>query len=365
MKPMLLCVSWAVMQVTCFAWAVQDSLASVHAVRMSEDFINVPQVISLAAVGDVMMSGGAASVINSRGIEYPFIHVLSVLQNADIATCNLEAPFTEDGTPFDKKFTFRVKPSFAGALEHAGFDVVCLANNHILDFGDGGLASTMAVLDSIGILWCGAGSNRKQAESPAFIKARGIKVAFLAYSLTYPAEFWAGPDSYGTAYPGGGRIKEHIASARDSSDFVVVQFHWGGELRTAPKPYQRWYAHMAIDAGADAVIGHHPHILQGIEVYRNKVIAYSLGNFVFGSYSRHARTSAILRLRFSGTDVLLAKVIPVSVDNYSVNFSPVILAGSQKDAVISGLNSLSAGLNTGEHLISKSGLIRTLKINHE
>ncbi len=325
--------------------------------RLPFECINKVSVITLAAVGDVMLGGGAAPFLKTRGADYPFREVKDVLLKADIVTFNLEAPFTINGRAFKKKFTFKVDPGFAESIVHAGFDVASLANNHILDFGEEGLVSTLKVLDSLKIAHTGAGLNREEAEKPAVIKRNGKSVGFLSYSLTYPSEFWAGSKKCGTAYPSFNRVRKSINDLKSRCDFVVVQFHWGSELRTTPKSYQKWFAHASIDAGADIVIGHHPHVLQGIEIYKGRLIAYSLGNFVFGSYSRKVKDSIILKIWFDKKGPLLSEVIPVSVNNYRVLFKPEILRTEKKKNVVDMIERISAPLNHGQEIISNDGLI--------
>ena len=315
------------------------------------------RILTLTAVGDVMMGGRVIPVIRKQGRDYPFDATREHLSKSDLAIANLEAPFGTGGTPFDKKYTFMVPPEFAPALKQAGLDLLTLANNHILDYGPDGLYSTMEVLDTLGLAYCGAGKNRLQAENPAILQAGERRIAFLAYSMTYPSEFWATSTEPGTAYPDIDRMVRTIEALADSTDKVIVTFHWGGELKTAPKGYQQLYAHKAVDAGADMVIGHHPHVLQAIELYRGRLIAYSLGNFVFGSYSNKTKSSAILKAYFNDSGFLLAEVIPLSVDNYAVEFQPTPLEGEARRAVLDELNTISFELNGGKHIIRPSGLI--------
>lgn len=313
--------------------------------------------LSVVAVGDLMMSGSALSIIRTRGPDYPFDSTRTVIQRADIAMANLEAPVSTQGHPFKKRFTFRVPPSFIPGICNAGFDVMTLANNHIMDFGDVGLYDTIEWLDLSGIAHCGAGTDIAEAHKGTICSVNNWRIAFLAYSLTYPSEFWATRYHAGTAYPNLDRLRNRIQSLKDSTDLVIVSFHWGGELMTKPKAYQRFYAHLAIDQGADLVIGHHPHILQGFELYQGKLIAYSLGNYVFGSYSRNSKDSILLKVRFGLNGPLYAEIIPVTVDNNRIYFQPRILRGRRREEVISKLNDLSESLSRNPVFIPSSGLL--------
>jgi poly-gamma-glutamate synthesis protein (capsule biosynthesis protein) len=311
--------------------------------------------LSVAAVGDVMMAGSALSVILAKGIDYPFDSTRAALQKADIAIANLEAPFGTSGSPFNKTFTFRVPPAFAPGLVNAGFDVVNLANNHILDYGLSPFFQTLQILDSLGIAACGAGANRDSAEAGTVLIRNGWKVAFLGFSLTYPEQFWAASDKPGTAFAEEGRIVQRIDSLRSKVDLIVVSFHWGKELQTFPEPYQRSFAHAAIDAGADLVLGHHPHVPQGFELHKGKPIAYSLGNFVFGSESASCRESVLFVATFDSAGFVRADVIPVSVNYKKVQYQPRMLRGSAKDALIRSLNRMSQRFNGGKDILSQSG----------
>ena len=313
--------------------------------------------ISLVAVGDLMLGGSALSIIRQKGANYPFDACRTILQSADIAFGNLEAPFTKGGEPFDKTFTFRVPPEFGQGVSQAGFDVLSLANNHILDYGMEGLFSTLHVLDSLRIAYCGAGESEEEAESAVVLRRGGFRVGFLAYSMTYPDAFWATKKKGGTAYPYLSRLKKSLYLLQEKTDLIVVSFHWGEELKAKPKPYQRLYAHCAVDWGADLVVGHHPHVLQGLELYKGVLIAYSLGNFVFGSYSRHARESIILKVRFDRQGFLLAEIIPISVCNDEVQFQPRVLDARDRDKVIQKINEISTELNQGRRVLRDSGLV--------
>jgi poly-gamma-glutamate synthesis protein (capsule biosynthesis protein) len=313
--------------------------------------------VSIMAVGDVMMGGSALSMIRQNGPDYPFLKTRAWLKKADYAIGNLEAPFTDYGEPASKTYTFRVPPLMAKGLVSAGFDVVTLANNHILDYGEAGMRSTWAILDSLGIAWCGAGEDRYSAGRSVILEHMGWKVAFLAFSLTYPGEFWATSNRAGTAYPHMEIMREELSRCRSLADLIIVSFHWGQELRATPKSYQRLYAHRAVEWGADLVLGHHPHVLQGLEIYKGRLIAYSLGNYVFGSYSRNSRDSVLLKVVFDSQGAIFAEAIPINVYNYQVHFQPRPLERSSRKKVLDHLNTISMPLNGNRRLIGENGLI--------
>ena len=244
----------------------------------------------------------------------------------------------------EKQYRFRNPPEpVAAALGRVGLDVANLANNHSLDYGYSGLEDTLNALNAQQIQTIGAGENNRQARQPAIFAKDNTRIGFLAYSNTFPEEFWSGKNRPGTAFGHAHHIQEDIAALKaDGVNIVIVSFHWGREGTTELRPYQPLLAHTAIDAGADVVIGHHPHILQGIERYKNGLIFYSLGNFTFGSYSQRARDSALVQLVFLDGQFHKAELIPIDVYNSRVLFQPVPLTGSEARRVLAEWQQLSA-----------------------
>lgn len=302
--------------------------------------------IIINAVGDVMLAGRWTPVLASKGYGFPFGGVKTELDRGDINLANLESPIARSGSEYmDKKFRFRAEPHVAEALRKAGFSVVTLANNHSMDFGDAALAETLHHLSQAGIASVGAGANLDEARKPAIVTVRGTRVAFLGYSLTQPIEFFAVKTRPGTA-PGYKKlVQADVAAARAQADYVIVSFHWGKEASGVVQEYQRATARQAIDAGADVIIGHHPHVLQGVERYKGGIIFYSLGNFTFASKSTIADVSAIVRLRL-GDKQREAEILPLDVLYRRVGFQPRLLTGKRADAVIEKLNELSRPFRT-------------------
>lgn len=300
-----------------------------------------------------MLAGSASTFLGRKGYDAPFVSIRSILAGSHITIGNLEAPITERGAEFSgKRFRFRTRPEAARALKDAGFSILTLANNHIMDFGPEGLEDTLSYLDSNAIAYCGAGKTLLSARAPRIVNVQGAKVAFLSYSLTYPVEFFAGRSSCGTAPGYASLYVNDIRQARKKADYVVVSFHWGHELSSKPERYQVAAARGAIDAGADLVLGHHPHVLQGIERYRQGLIFYSLGNLVFGSRSVAPDRSIIARISLDG-GVRGAEIIPINVLNREVEFQPAPLSGKKGMEVIGKVRALSAG--KGVRIAAESG----------
>ena len=290
------------------------------------------QEIVINAVGDIMLAGSGDAAYQRLGCDYPFAATTAELHRGDLAVGNLEAPLSRSGVEFMyKKFRFRADPSCASALKRAGFSVLTLANNHIMDFGEPALLETIQHLGNNSILSAGAGRNLAAARQKALLTVKGARIAFVAYSMTLPVEFFAAAERAGTA-PGYPRFyREDIAQAKSSADYVIVSFHWGMEGADTPHPNQVAAAHAAIDAGADVVLGHHPHVLQGIERYRKGIICYSLGNFAFGSISPSADRSVIARITLDA-GVKSVELLPLNVLNSEVRFQPKLLTRSQGTA---------------------------------
>lgn len=208
------------------------------------------------------------------------------IREADFFLVNQEFPFSDRGTAAkDKQYTFRLPTDKISLFREMEIDGVTLANNHALDFGQEALLDSCEVLDEAGILHTGAGSDLEMARQPVRVELKGKRIAIIGATRVIPVADWAA----GKAHPGMLAaydmtvLLEEISRQKQENDFVVVCIHWGIEREERPEEYQRTMGRQMIDAGADLVVGSHPHVLQGIEYYEGKPIVYSLGNFVFGS----------------------------------------------------------------------------------
>ena len=252
---------------------------------------------TLLAGGDVLLD-----LTEPEGVD-PFTKVEPSLSSADVAIVNLEMAITERGEPYDKEFVFRAPGSAALTLAGAGIDVVSLANNHILDFGSEGLEDTISVLDEVGILRPGAGANNAEAYAPrVLVLDNEIRVAFVSASAIIPGGFSAGAERPGIAdakwaIP---RVLAAVRAAASGNDVVVVSIHWGVERATCPSQDQRGLAQQLIEAGANLILGHHPHVLQPIETFDRTVIAYSLGNFAWHPRYGITGDTGVLEIFFDG-----------------------------------------------------------------
>jgi poly-gamma-glutamate synthesis protein (capsule biosynthesis protein) len=295
-----------------------------------------------------MLGGTGTPEFERFGYDYPFDKTRALLKQSHIVFGNLEGPLTHaDHAPVAKKYVYRSPPEkVAPALRNAGFSVVSLANNHAMDQGVDGLRHTLEALDRVGIQHAGAGMNLAEARRPAILDAGGARVAFLAYTLTFPEEFWATHDRPGSPFGHEAQVRADIVAAKQRADIVLVSFHWGQEGKTELRDYQKRLGRAAIDAGAGAVIGHHPHVLQGVERYRHGVILYSLGNFAFGTYGPEAFRSVVAQLTFVDRQLAEVRLYPLNVRNAEVVFQPTPLRGMEATQVVAEMQRLSQPLGT-------------------
>jgi poly-gamma-glutamate capsule biosynthesis protein CapA/YwtB (metallophosphatase superfamily) len=240
--------------------------------------------VTLHFVGDVQFSGKVEQRLEKNGFDFPYQYLGNLFRKDDLTVANLETPVTIGGVGvLNKTYVYKSFPKALTALATAGIDAVNLANNHILDQGTGGLLDTLKYLDEKGIAHAGAGRNAKEAYAPHYFDRKGIRIALLGATRVMPDANWnAGAKQPGVAgaYDSTDIVKS-IREARRQADLVIVIAHWGKERATTLEPHQTELSHAFIDAGADLVIGGHPHVLQGLEQYKGKWIAYSTGNFIF------------------------------------------------------------------------------------
>lgn len=319
---------------------------------------------TLVAVGDIMLSGRAKSFLDEKGYAYPFqdTRLARIVSEADVAFANLEYPITHQGQAFEnKQYTYRGSIDSLAAIHQSGFDLLSLANNHIMDYGREGLVETMHACRDLKLIRAGAGTQLKDARRLRIFKHHGIRYGLLAYSLTYPIEFWATAHNAGTAYGERKYLEEDIPRAASQVDILIVSFHWGEELNPQPKAYQIELAHLAADLGATVVLGHHPHVPQPIEIYRGTPIFYSLGNYAFGSMSAHTPISFVAQIRFSGCKPVLVTLYPINVNNLDVHFQPRSVRGRAARDIITHLQDISAPFGTSIMLAKDRGTIELIQ----
>ena len=298
--------------------------------------------------GDVLLSDHVLNAYSrSDGISGVLDQgYLSTIQSADYFAVNEEFPFSSRGTQApDKQYTFRLAPEKVSLFKEMGIDAVTLANNHALDYGTDALLDTCEILDRAGILHTGAGKDLDTAKQPVLFEKNGQRVALIGATRVIPKADWAAtkghPGMLSSYEVSVEPLLAQIAECHASGDRVVVLIHWGIERDETPQEYQRALARRYIDAGADLVIGSHPHVLQGIEYYKGKPIFYSLGNFVFGS---SIPKTMLVQAAFTG-DGLSLQLIP---GTSSGGYTSMLTDAESKTQFYQYLEGISFGVSVGE-----------------
>ena len=309
------------------AWSLvaapgNEAAAAALAPVLTEALAPLPS-IRLVAVGDVNIDRTQREIILSTGdYVYPFARVKHIFDAADYTIANLETSLGNVGTPEAKRYTFQSPPEAAQSLALAGVDLVSLANNHAKDFGPEALLQGIDLLGAAGVATVGGGADDTAAHAPHVADINGLRVGFLGYvhvpveGIThFDTETWtATADTPGLAWADPARITADVAALRPEVDLVVVILHSGYEYIEEPSEPQVAAARAAVDAGADLVVGHHAHILQGIHHYHDGVIAYGLGNFVFNITG--PPETAILNVWLDRNGVRQLELIPAIVQQY-------------------------------------------------
>jgi len=311
---------------------------------------------SLVAAGDVMLGDHAKRALKQASADYPFEAVLPLLKNADIVLANLEGPLARKSAREARNYSYKVNPLLAAALARARIGVLTLANNHALDCGREGVLETLEALASAGAGAIGAGADRRGAHRPLIRQAGPWRVGLLGY---YWNERCAATDDLpGAAMGTPEALAADIGALRDRVDRVVVTYHWGVPYYVEPSPENRARARLAVDCGADVVIGHHPHIVQPFEIYRGCPIFYSVGNFTFGSRNSHAE-GLLVAVRFEAA-LTTVYAYPLYVKNRDprVRFQPKVLRGAGADRALRRLAEISGPAGAELRFEAGRGILR-------
>lgn len=252
--------------------------------------------VSLVFAGDTVLDDDPGALIAHGGD--PFAHFAAVFASADIRIANLECVVATGGSAGDKNFTFRAHPRVLPVLK-THFDAVALANNHSGDFGREAFAEMLGLLKQTGLGKLGGGRNLSEAHAPWVVERQGLRIAFLSYNEFMPRSFEADHDAPGVAWSEDEQVVDDIRHARQvhRADLVIPIMHWGWENELVANARQRQLARLMVEAGADAVIGGHPHVTQDIEHIHGKPVIYSVGNFVMKETDNaNQRRGWVLRL---------------------------------------------------------------------
>lgn len=321
--------------------------------KMLAQKFNSNKLTKLTSVGDVILGRTVAKKMAQYGVLHPWEKVKDRIADADITFADLETPLS-DRVPAPYEGMSFIAPSKAiEGLTSSGIDIVALANNHSTNFGTNVFSDTLNLLDQNKINYVGGGNNIAEAEKFKVIEKNGLKWAFLDYNsiigaidatennpgvAKFDIKPWAKVDSEQDIQ----KIEKAIQDAKKISDIVVIEFHWGVEYTASPIQSQKNVAHRAIDAGADLIIGTHPHWVQGSEVYKGKYITYSLGNFIFDQeWSTETKQGTVLESYFYDTRQVAANLVPIQIEDYN---QPRFAEGAIANQILTRIKNSSIGL---------------------
>ena len=314
-----------------------------------------PAAVTVTAGGDVIGGFGVSGVVGSMGSGL-FRSIASFFKSSDFGFVNLESPLTYGGDPQGwKDVVIKGNPALAPAMAKSGINVVTMANNHAGDMGDSGLLDSFKYCKKADITVVGAGKDLKAAQAGAVLKTGGAKTAFLGFSDVLPVGYPATSSSPGTS-PGRANInavKANIRAAAKKADYVFVGWHWNFEYKRAPSYLESSEGKAAIDAGADIVFAHHPHLLDGVQAYHGGLICYSLGNLVFSGFAGETAQTVLVKAKVT-PHAIDAKLIPVQISGSGV---PTVATGSTGLSILQRVKSLSAALGTSVKIADNRGYV--------
>ncbi len=297
--------------------------------------LSAQRVRTLAATGDIIPARSINfGVARHKSPLWPYLKVADTFhtKKSDLVFINLETPLINDCPLTDSGMIFCGDRTNIEGLKYIGVSVASLANNHAGNYGTKGVLETANLLNKNGILATGI-------DGAVIKNIKGVKFAFLGYNdITKPQPGISNVDEQ--------NLKNQIADAKQKADIIVVTFHWGVEYTNQPDDRQRYLGHLAIDAGADLIIGNHPHWIQPVELYKGKLITYAHGNFVFDQmWSEKTREGVVGWYTFYDYELIDVQFLPVQIDDYG---QPHFLEGSKKEEVLTGMKNESINILKGE-----------------
>ena len=298
-----------------------------------------PRKLALYAVGDIMLDRAVGKRIKSAGCAAVIEKLAPELARADIVFGNLESPLSSVGAHDAPNCCFRADPAAAKVLTLGHFGMVSFANNHCLDPGREGYLRTLKRLEEIGVRYCGASAERSQASWLRIMEAQGLKVGFLAYTdldFTHAC--------YSKVPRDLALHRQAIGQAKNKCDLLIVSYHWGQEYAERPSERQKTVARAAVGGGADVVLGHHPHVLQGIGLEQGSPVLYSMGNFIFDQRPGVRMESALFKLFYEEGQGWLVKVVPVWLP--PGRYGPEYPGPQKRDAILERMGKYSQALGT-------------------
>ncbi|MCD8366316.1 MAG: CapA family protein [Clostridiales bacterium] len=328
--------------------AITGSIEDVHESETKTVTITATGDCTLGVTQDQSYEGSFNAYYDSYGEDYFFDGVRDIFEADDLTIINLECVLSTATERVEKTFNLKGSPEYVGIMTGSSVEACSMGNNHTYDYGEEGFQETRSVLEEAGITYA------YSEQSGMYTTEDGVKVGIVSASLLSQSQEKLD------------NMEEQIASLReDGAELIVACCHWGIEKEYYPNDYQQTTAHTLVDAGADVVIGNHPHVLQGVEVYEGKVICYSLGNFCFGGNKNPSdKNTMIYQQTFTivdgevQTDEIDAGIIPcrLSTANSYNDYHPTVADGDTKQNIISLVNEYSSAL--GSVSFDSEGVLR-------
>ncbi|MBI4100560.1 CapA family protein [Candidatus Microgenomates bacterium] len=292
--------------------------------------LSAGKIRTLKATGDVILARSVNyKTVQNRNFGWPFEKTDEFLKNADIAFINLESPLVKNCPVTNTGMIFCGDERNIEGLLAAGVDVASLANNHAGNYGFDGIKNTINLLNSSEILTTGV-------NGPIFKKIRGLRFAFLGYNDI-------GHEEKGISWAANNKVAEGIKTTRSQADIIIIAFHWGTEYTGQPNTRQKELAHLAINSGADLVIGNHPHWIQPVEIYKGKLITYAHGNFVFDQeWSQKTKEGVVGIYTFYDKQLIDVEFLPVEIADYG---QPYFLENEKKNLILKEMKNESLKLS--------------------
>jgi hypothetical protein len=316
--------------------------------------------VKILFAGDVMFNWGVRQSINQYGYNLPFEDWKDIFEKSDYSFINLETTFLkEKREAFEgKAYVFAGEKNDATILKNIKVDGVFLGNNHAMDYQEEGLLDTMSILDDAKIFHLGAGRNLEEAYNPLILEGKNLVFPVFNASDVAEKNFpFAKNNQSGVAFFQESLFKKKVSEYKDSNIFPILSLHWGHEYALEPSIAQRKSAKRMLDAGFSAVVGHHPHIPQGIEIYKNKPIIYSLGNFIFGSKNRYLNHNIVVILHYNSKGLAVVEVIPSFGKFQNTDHIFLPLAPEEGDEFLKEYKILCEKLGTDLHIQAGRGYV--------
>lgn len=306
--------------------------------------------VKLLIGGDVMFNWGISETKEKHGQNSSVIQLKNIFLEADFRAVNLESAVAKTAKPDPTKpYVFNATREDLLSLKDIGVDLVFLGNNHTMDYGEKGLTETLDILSGMDFLFVGAGKNLKEAQSPKKIQVQGTYFQFFSVSDIGEKRLFAAKEKPGIAP----FSLEQISNQSNSQGVKILSIHWGEEYKPSPYPFQIKKAHTLIDSGFKVIVGHHPHIPQGIEKFRNGIIFYSLGNLIFGSRNTYLNHNFVSILHFEDDELTLCEIVPIFGKFQNSDHIVRPLAKEEANEFLQELSILSQKLNT--EIVIKKG----------